>query len=201
MHAENGTRLGCGLLELVSGNFTYAAETDSLTNASVKGDVTVYPVDDIACYFGMAKKLEPDLTSFLDAGQDCNFTNGCGVHIHAGFSCLNSTTQEGHLYNESLFAEDPWKYTSYLSTDAQGLAYFTGCVATGETQFDGRAFIVHANNGSRVSCGLLSLADSITAPAQSPASAPSASKSTALCVSTTKAAFATLAAFLAVAAW
>jgi hypothetical protein len=56
---------------------------------------------------------------------------------------------------------DPWLYTGYLTTDDDGYATFASCVRTG---FDvasdpelllGRAFVVHANDGSRVSCGLI----------------------------------------------
>lgn len=175
MHSQNGTRLGCGLLQRVvptSGdNRTWTVSTKPLTAAPVNGTATVYTVNDTACYFGAATSLEPNIMSYATGGPDCNVTNGCGVHIHTGTSCYNVTTQEGHIYNKLLYPVDPWKFTSYLATDAKGAAYFTGCVGTGETQFAGRSFIVHSNNGTRVSCGLLSAAAAPAAPVAAPVAA------------------------------
>jgi hypothetical protein len=88
-------------------------------------------------------------------GKDCNFTNGCGIHIHNGTSCFNVTTQGGHVYNRTTIPIDPWLYTMYHATDANGNAYFSGCVENGVPSFIGNPFIVHSNNGTRVSCGIL----------------------------------------------
>jgi hypothetical protein len=133
--------------------------TDSLIETDVVSQVTVYEVNmGTVCYFGSAINLEPNLLSYLSTddavGPNCNFTNGCGVHIHNGTSCLDKNSQGGHFYNAP---EDPWLNTMYTSTDATGDAYFTGCVETGVTEgsFVDRAFIVHSDNGTRVSCGLL----------------------------------------------
>jgi hypothetical protein len=114
----------------------------------------------IACYFGLARNLEPNLVSYLNTnqslmGKDCNVTNGCGVHIHNGTSCFNFTTQGGHIYNKAIFPIDPWLRTMYHATDQYGDAYFTGCVETGVPSFFDHPFIIHSNSGSRVSCGLL----------------------------------------------
>jgi hypothetical protein len=129
--------------------------------SGVTSQVTVHTVvPDIACYFGMARNLEPNLVSFMNKnqtlmGMNCNFTNGCGVHIHNGTSCFNTTTQGGHFYNRVTYPVDPWLYTMYHATDSMGNAYFTGCAETGESSFSNRPFVVHSNNGTRVSCGLL----------------------------------------------
>jgi hypothetical protein len=144
-------------------NKLLSTKTTNLTNTSgANSKVTVYAVrDDQVCYFGRARKLEPRLTSYLNnypVGTNCNFTNGCGVHLHEGFSCFNRTTQGPHLWNATVFPTDPWLYTMYHKTNTKGRAYFTGCVETGiqgPNAFAGRAFILHSENGTRVSCGIL----------------------------------------------
>jgi hypothetical protein len=163
VHSENGTRIGCGIIEEVDdGDSMLSTVTNELADSNVAGQVSVLTLEDsIVCYFGLAISLEPDLVSLLNPdpflpGTDCNFTNGCGVHIHNGTSCANTTTQGGHFYGSDIV--DPWKYTMYYTTDLYGDAYFNGCVATGisdPSSFNERPFIIHANNGSRVSCGLL----------------------------------------------
>lgn len=173
VHSEDGSRLGCGLLARVPDSELLSTETKPLTDADVTGDGTVIKLGsgDKVCFFGSADNLEPDLLSFFEQGDDCSATNGCGVHIHAGVSCENTTTQEGHFYNKDTLTSDPWQFTGYVETDTSGSAYYTGCLETGETEYDGRAFLVHANDGSRVSCGLLqgAVAPSPTPPSFSAA--------------------------------
>ena len=162
VHSKNGTRIGCGIIERVpSGtNQLLIAKTSNLTVSNVSSNVVVQPMKDIACYFGAAKNLEPNLVSYVNQnktlmGMNCNFTNGCGVHIHNGTSCFNRTVQGGHYYNEVTYPIDPWLYTMYHSTDQNGNAFFTGCVETGVKDFIDRPFVLHSDNGARVSCGLL----------------------------------------------
>lgn len=161
VHSMNGTRIGCGIIERAPTNRLLETRTSNLTASGVTSDVVVQTIDDTAvCYFGSARKLEPSLVSYLNEnktlmGTNCNFTNGCGVHIHNGTSCFNRTTQGGHYYNEATYPNDPWLYTMYHSTDRNGDAYFTGCVESGVTDFANRPFILHSDNGTRVSCGRL----------------------------------------------
>lgn len=77
------------------------------------------------------------------------------------------------MYDTEVFSEDPWARVGYLTTDDDGFAYYVDCLQTGETEFDGRAFILHSNNGSRVSCGLLARDLTIDAPSEAPVSPPS----------------------------
>jgi hypothetical protein len=191
VHSENGTRIGCGVIkpEEYNGETQNLLSTNTLglTDTDVASVVTAYGVNKgIVCYFGSAINLEPDLTSYLSTdvpGTDCNFTNGCGVHIHNGTSCADKASQGGHLYDSAVFPEDPWLHTMYYSTSAQGDAQFVGCVETGvDGSFANYPFIVHSNNGSRVSCGILKALNSSGLPPRStpvgpPAFAPSGSSS------------------------
>lgn len=155
------------MLESVTSTDLLITQTRSLTDSGVTADATIYAWnEDTACYFGQAKNLESNLLSVSKGGNDCNAVDGCGTHIHAGSDCFNSTTQEGDYYDQNKVSTDPWAGMGYLSTDSAGVGYFASCVETGATSLVSRAFIVHASNGSRVSCGLLDLvtpnADSVT---------------------------------------
>merc|ERR1712176_1382098 len=71
---------------------------------------------------------------------------------------------EGHYYNADVVGEDPWQQVGYMSTNEVGYAEFVDCVATGETEFESRAWLIHAEDGSRVSCGLLEESASLMTP-------------------------------------
>ena len=102
VHSANGTRIGCGIIKKVGDEGVLSSVTNELAASGVTSQVSVHTLDDgLVCYFGLATSLEPDLVSYRNPdeflnGMDCNFTNGCGVHIHNGTSCTNSTTQGGH---------------------------------------------------------------------------------------------------------
>jgi hypothetical protein len=122
------------------------------------------------CFFGKAYGLQSELVSFKadPVGTDCTADNGCGLHVYSGTSCTDSTTQGENFYST---ADDPWTTIGYLTTDADGYALFFDCVSTGETDMEGKAFVVHADDGSRVSCGLLLSAPEETySPTEAPAS-------------------------------
>ena len=167
VHAEDGSRVGCGILEMVAPEDTLTADLASLGDSSAMGSVAALPVEDttMICYMGYAVNLEPDLLSVHSGanGTDCSETNGCGTHIHAGKSCADKDSQMGHFYNEEALGGDsavalgvdPWAILGYDYTSSDGEADYMNCVRTGETDYMNRAFIVHANDGSRVACGLL----------------------------------------------
>jgi hypothetical protein len=160
VHSANGTRVACGLLEKkTSSVFTVA--TKALGSAAAEAEVTVYMPGDngespgIVYLSGMASNLEPNLQGPPN-GTDCTAPNGCGVHIHSGGSCFNVSTQGGHFYDNETLTMDPWTYVYYNLTDSDGHAHFAKTVNMGGiTSIDGRPFVVHSNNGSRVSCGVL----------------------------------------------
>jgi len=79
--------------------------------------------------------------------------NSCGLHIHSGMTCTDNAL--GHYYTGSV-TTDPWTSVAYTST-ADGKTTGSVVVDTGATQAEvvGRAFIVHAYDGSRIACALL----------------------------------------------
>lgn len=64
-----------------------------------------------------------------------------------------------HFYGVNV-PSDPWSERGYSYTDGDGNAQFAGCVRVGidlkgGAELEGKPFIIHANDGSRVSCGLI----------------------------------------------
>jgi hypothetical protein len=155
VHDSSGARVSCGLLQVYSGS-VYTVNTEELGLSGVKGDVASFIPTDSSFVFlaGSATGLEPNLRGPPN-GTDCLDPNGCGVHIHSGTSCLNTTTQGGHLYNNMTLTHDPWALVYYNMTSSDGQAYFAKAVNQSVSDIEGRAFVIHANNGTRVSCGLL----------------------------------------------
>ena len=111
------------------------------TDSNVTGTVVVF-TDKTMTKLGYAGILT-GLNASLD-GSTCSAaaSNGCGVHIHEGFSCDdNATLQGGHYYvNTTTVTADPWVDVSY-SSDNTGKANFAGLVNIGTNNVDGRAFI------------------------------------------------------------
>jgi hypothetical protein len=71
----------------------------------------------------------------------------------------------GHWYDADDLDLDPWAIIGYDQTDSAGYGQFAPCVYTGfdvasnPDQLVGHAFVVHADDGSRVSCGVIGEAD------------------------------------------
>ena len=86
-------------------------------------------------YAGIVSNLEPNLLALT-----CNATNGCGVHIHSGRSCNNTSTQGGHYYNNASVSVDPWINERY-SSDVRGKANFQSVVNMGSIDIEGRVFV------------------------------------------------------------
>jgi hypothetical protein len=87
-------------------------------------------------YAGILEGVEPNLLA-----KTCNATNGCGVHIHNGTACTNTTTQGGHYWVKTgTVTVDPWINARY-SSDSNGTANFQGVLDIGTTDVNGRVFI------------------------------------------------------------
>jgi len=141
--------------------YNYVVETEEIGGSTVTGKVILtIPEDfnDAVCWSGTAEGLTKSLFTGFSGGEDCGFENGCGTHIHEGTSCVSSALQGGHLYNPD--EQDPWTFLGYPYTDGDGKAQFSGCARVGidlngGAELEGRPFIIHANDGSRASCGLI----------------------------------------------
>jgi len=96
--------------------------------------------------------LNDDDNTYSKSILNCMAENGCGFHIHSGKGCEDSTAQGGHLYEN--LADDPWQTAKY-SSDGNGKAVVGDFIRIGTTNVAGRAFVVHAADGSRIGCGIL----------------------------------------------
>jgi hypothetical protein len=163
VHNEAGERAGCGILQPVVDSFTQLSAMTSPLGDDSMAEAEAFVAGDemFLCYAGMARGLEANVMSFMsEGGMDCNVANGCGTHMHQGTSCENIDTQGGHWYETE---EDPWLMESYLTTTADGMAYFGNCLMVGSatSMAEGRPFIVHDSMGNRVSCGILEARDAM----------------------------------------
>jgi len=164
VYNSNSERSGCGILKeagtksmLEDGGFKkYQAETEPLTDLGTTSKLTVYANDmsGIVHVRGKAINLETNLQNAMypNEGNNCTAKNGCGAHIHGGYSCESKMTQGGHYFEKD---SDPWKHVGYSSTDASGTATFLHTVHIASSNITNRVFHIHADDGSRISCGPL----------------------------------------------
>ena len=83
--------------------------------------------------------------------------NSCGIHIHAGTSC--SADALGHYYTGSV-TSDPWTTIAYTSSGSATSGMLS--VDTGDTDVSGRSMIIHAYDGSRIACAILTSSTQVT---------------------------------------
>jgi len=82
--------------------------------------------------------------------------NACGIHIHSGTTCHDSSGVGGHYFMENIGA-DPWSpvvYTPNVFGDSRSSG---NNIVIGHTLTDvvGRALVVHDHTGGRVACGII----------------------------------------------
>lgn len=158
IHNKAGGRVACGILYEVTTGVTEASLMN-LSSAGVSGSVTLVVNGSVITGAGSASGLEASLSETTD----CTAKNGCGVHVHSGSGCEDSTTQGEHYFSGT----DPWATIRYSSTNATGTANFVFAVTSpSATAVQGKPFIVHNSTGSRVACGLLTAAGA-PSPSQS----------------------------------
>jgi len=110
----------------------------------------------------------------LCAGAPGAAANSCGIHIHAGKTCTDNAL--GHYYTGPV-TSDPWTSITYTAgQDPSGHWKTTGLlnVDTGadSTQVAGRSVIVHAYDGSRIACALLTPSSTSKPPVRCPRGTP-----------------------------
>ena len=155
-HMSNGTRFACGELvpvrrrdpsqSMLAELGPYPGYTGDL---EVRGTVHVdfFSDDTIDFAFGIAG-VEPDCVE-------------CGIHIHSGTTCDDASLVGGHYWDADELGEaDPWvaQEGAYYTSDAYGLASRNFFLYHGFGFNDnvGHAVVVHASDGSRIACGVLS---------------------------------------------
>lgn len=130
----------------------FTASLSQLSSSGVTAEITIFVTPSGLMGVGSAAGLEASLADSSNDGSDCTATNGCGVHVHTGTACTDSTTQGGHYFTES---SDPWTTIGYATTTSAGAATFSFSVLTEAKSIAGKVFVVHNNAGGRVACGVL----------------------------------------------
>jgi len=157
VHDFTGARIACGIIipeKLAVPAFTpYFSYTGSL---EVEGamDVTGMGVTDDAGQIlsWSLKGLDPNCSS----GANSEYSNSCGIHIHAGTDCTSDAL--GHYWNQTTYsADDPWSMISYTSKKGKSREKQVPVVTGLENTFvNGHAMIVHSYIGGRIACGIIS---------------------------------------------
>jgi hypothetical protein len=108
------------------------------TDSDVTGFAYVFASGDGSTigYVGQLFGLEPGIFAPKCMGTE----NGCGVHVHTGYSCETVDGQGGHYFESPPVQEDPWVHDSY-SSNARGHAKFSGIVDIGTDDLSGRSFL------------------------------------------------------------
>jgi len=157
VHAQDGTRVGCGVLS----QSRSAAKSCKPEKTSLQACISKYPgYDGDLDISGKVrlKYVHEDLTfqyRLRGADTDCS---ECGIHIHTGTTCDDAALVGGHYWDDTV--SDPW-------TTAGGASYETNSGGYGLGKFSlnagydaeeniGHAVVVHDKTGARYGCGVLS---------------------------------------------
>lgn len=157
VHNASGTRVACGQLLYVP---------------NAEGYVKAYEKDGKLVVAGWAQGVQP-----------INGETG-GVHVHSGTTCDDASKVGGHFLIGDV---DPWKEHKYtIATTAQGTSTRARSYFKFETDSQptmnlgnvtGKAYVVHASDGTRILCGTLGAKAGETVPSPSPSPGDNAATS------------------------
>ena len=127
VHAYDGSRIGCAILgaatplTLTAGGFVpYFSYTGDMAVSGTVGPMTT--AGTTQSFYWSLTGADPLCSS--GAGTE---SNSCGIHIHAGSSCVSDAA--GHFYTGAV-SSDPWTSIAYTS-DASGVTVGSVSVDTG----------------------------------------------------------------------
>merc|ERR1740130_1178252 len=155
VHASNGDRVSCGVLEasnMIAYYYliqcTHSSATSLGRYPEYAGSISAEGVVVVSQHGSML------VLTYQVAGLEADVSGG--MHVHAGTSCATTADPGGHYYS---VAEDPWD-TMYTS-DGSGTASGSFHVDAGYSavQVDGHVIVLHNSAGTRVACGVLGAVD------------------------------------------
>ena len=160
VHAEDGSRIGCGVL----GTSKTKGCGSTMTAKKLQACVGAYPGTESTASGKIVVTFDTatdDLTySFKLRGLESSVV-GAGTHIHSGTTCDDASLVGGHYWDEGDDGSnpDPWtsEYGAVYNTNDAGAAVGNFTINSGYSHAEniGHAVVVHASDGSRVGCGLL----------------------------------------------
>ena len=167
VHAPNGTRVGCGVLDSTTFVATVGAypgyDTSQPGALVVSGTVVVTPELGGGILF----------TGYLNNGGGFPASSSGGLHIHTGTSCEAADAVGGHFYSipyskPELVPADYWTEVQWATDDAGCFNPQVTALAVPTLYYDsaatpqaddlnvnGRCAVVHADNGTRIGCGVI----------------------------------------------
>jgi len=156
VHAQDGTRVGCGILSEGRG----AARSCEPEKTVLQACISKYPEYDGDLYISGKVKLRyehEDLRfryRLRGADTDCE---ECGIHIHSGTTCDDAALVGGHYWDVTV--TDPWTTTGgaiyKTNSDGFGLGKFSVNAGFDADENIGHAVVVHDKAGTRYGCGIL----------------------------------------------
>jgi hypothetical protein len=145
--------VGCGVLGAEAKGNVLKAKMDVLYpgytgDLKADGDVKVTFNDDNTFQFGFdIKGVEADCVD-------------CGIHIHVGTTCATHAEVGGHYWKQDVL-RDLWKTIggAVYNADDKGKAkgYFSLYNGYGIKENNNHVVVIHAQDGTRVACGVLTL--------------------------------------------
>lgn len=152
IHDSTGARIACGIIQLANVP-SFAAYPGYTGNLATAGVMSVQAT-------GTTQTLSWVLTAGLDTQctGTCTAPNCCGVHIHTGMDCSDSSTIGGHFYDSTALTTDPWLTITYDASTMPSVMKDVA-VQSGKTasEIEGRTMVLHDSTGARIACGQISL--------------------------------------------
>ena len=154
VHAFDGSRIACVTLSAGGAATTYMAEA-FVPYFNYAGPLEVAGSVGPVSTSGTTQLFSYSLTGVDQLCQNgpSGAPNSCGLHIHRERTC---TGDAGPHFFTGEVTSDPWLTVGYTST-ADNTTTGTLAVTSGATaaELNGRAFLVHSFDGTRVSCAIL----------------------------------------------
>jgi Cu/Zn superoxide dismutase len=152
IHDRAGARISCDILDHPRARFVmeeFNRYPDYSGPLNVSGAVLMeFQMTNVEIYYEL-DGVDPA----CQAGPADGVANSCGIHIHEGMSCENTTLVGGHFWNDmNGTVSDPWVYDAYYSGNTGALRVEYGY---DWEQTAGRAFVIHDRTGDRVTCTML----------------------------------------------
>eukprot|EP00448_Togula_jolla_P034816 CAMPEP_0170623522 /NCGR_PEP_ID=MMETSP0224-20130122/29745_1 /TAXON_ID=285029 /ORGANISM="Togula jolla, Strain CCCM 725" /LENGTH=315 /DNA_ID=CAMNT_0010949985 /DNA_START=334 /DNA_END=1281 /DNA_ORIENTATION=- len=125
----------------------YTTRVKALNGTDVFGRLTFFGTPKGVLGTGKIFNLEPGLSMERLIGvPDCALENGCTIQVHSG-TCENigAPFHSGEM--------NPWQWSRYHSTNAQGTANIQFSVSTAKNDIDKKLAVVYSNDGFPAACG------------------------------------------------
>eukprot|EP00413_Alexandrium_margalefii_P049831 CAMPEP_0204608056 /NCGR_PEP_ID=MMETSP0661-20131031/60081_1 /ASSEMBLY_ACC=CAM_ASM_000606 /TAXON_ID=109239 /ORGANISM="Alexandrium margalefi, Strain AMGDE01CS-322" /LENGTH=882 /DNA_ID=CAMNT_0051619527 /DNA_START=60 /DNA_END=2708 /DNA_ORIENTATION=+ len=149
VHSVSGTRVGCGVLSVTSGQVTHLGVYPEYSGTEVVvGTIVTTKTSTGINMRGTAAGLPKSTTA--------------GFHIHSGYSCAAAAGVGGHYFEG--MSSDPW--TTTYTSDAKGAVSIVQAMSDfslyGSKPVMGRTMVFHSTS-AKIGCGVIGHAETLVA--------------------------------------